>query len=149
MKCKTCWRPGVWCNPRYILYRCRHLRNNPQRNLVAKKNKDQKIVIKLRKSFFFCVFRTFWTKFCDILKYGMNWNLESLSIFFRKTTQLNEGTILKKTWSNTIKNQIYKHKPEKTLYPRKHLRSDTVNSKFTAAFEVPLQSYTYFWTYTD
>ena len=47
----------------------------------------------LRTKFFFC-FCTFWTKFCDILKYGNNLKLEIIEYIFRKIIMLNEVNIL-------------------------------------------------------
>ena len=48
-------------------------------------------------------FQAFWTKFWNILKYGMNLNLQIIVQIFRKTIQLNAVNILK-TLTNTIKN---------------------------------------------
>ena len=47
----------------------------------------------LRTEVFFC-FCTFWTKFCDILKYGNNLKLEIINYIFRKIITLNEVNIL-------------------------------------------------------
>ena len=40
-------------------------------------------------------FPTFWTKFCNILKYGMNLKFETIVQLFRKIMQLNAVIILK------------------------------------------------------
>ena len=42
-------------------------------------------------------FRTFWTKFCNILKYGMNLKSDSIVQIFRKIMQLNAVIIFKIT----------------------------------------------------
>ena len=42
-------------------------------------------------------FRTFWTKFYNILKYGLNLKFETIVQFFRKILQLNAVIILKST----------------------------------------------------
>ena len=42
-------------------------------------------------------FRTFWTKFCNIIRYGMNLNFETIVQFFRKIIQLITVVIMKST----------------------------------------------------
>ena len=42
-------------------------------------------------------FRTFWTKCCNILKYGMNLKFGAIAQFFRKIIQLNTVIIWKST----------------------------------------------------
>ena len=52
-------------------------------------------------------FRTFWTKFCNLLKYGMNLKFETIVQIFRKIIQLNAVINLKSTneyfWKNFSK----------------------------------------------
>ena len=50
--------------------------------------------LRVEDHFGFC---TFWTKFCNILKYGMNLKFETIVKIFRKIMQLNAVIILKST----------------------------------------------------
>ena len=50
--------------------------------------------LRIEDHFGFC---TFWTKFCNISKYGINLKFETIVQFFRKIMQLNAVIILKST----------------------------------------------------
>ena len=63
----------------------------------------------------FC-FRTFWTKFWNILKHGMNLKLETLVRILRKIIQLNAVIILKST-NEYYRKIISKSGRKMNLYP--------------------------------
>ena len=73
--------------------------------------------------FFFC---TFWTKFCDILKYWNNLKLEIIDYIFRKIFTLNEVNILE-SLNKYYQKQVYKtsskKKPFVLLWAKTALRS--------------------------
>ena len=54
---------------------------------------EDQLAVQLRTEGFLC-FCTFWTKFCDVLKYGNNLKLEIIDYIFRKIIMLNEVNIL-------------------------------------------------------
>ena len=58
-------------------------------------------------------FRTFWTKFCNILKYGNNLKLEIINYIIRKIITLNEVNILESP-NEYYQKQVLKNSPKKT-----------------------------------
>ena len=61
-------------------------------------------------------FRTFWTKFCKLLKYGMNLKFEPIVQIFRKIIQLKAVTNLKST-NEYYRKIISKSDRKMDLYP--------------------------------
>ena len=61
-------------------------------------------------------FRTFWTKFCNILKYVMNLKSESIVQIFRKIIQLNAIIIFKST-NEYYRKILWKSGDKMDLYP--------------------------------
>ena len=61
-------------------------------------------------------FRTFWKKFCNIMKYGMNLKFETIAQFFRKIIQLLTVVILEST-SEYNRKIISKSGRKMDLYP--------------------------------
>ena len=69
-------------------------------------------------------FRTFWTKFCNILKYGMNLKFETIVQIFRTIIQLNAVIILKST-NEYYRKIISKSGFKMDLYPAMRLSNYT------------------------
>ena len=65
-------------------------------------------------------FRTFWTKFCNILKYGVNLKFETSVQIFRKIIQLNAVIVLKSP-NEYYRKIISKSGPKMDLYPAMHI----------------------------
>ena len=88
-------------------------------------------------------FRTFGTKFCNILKYGMNLKFETIVQFFRKIMQLNAVIILKST-NEYYRKIISKSVPKMDLYPAMTPFLSDVPTVLGLLFRLQLPSYV--WT---